>query len=233
MPNSNLAHETVWLDKSVFDDAESNYYTRLAGNATDSGVSEGVINKLQALEIENSDLRKTVNDLVGRLSKLETRVTSLETPGAKSATPAKAAAPKPAAKAAAKPADDDDDDVDLFGSDEEDEESKAVREKRLKEYGEKKSKKPGPIAKSSVILDVKPWDDETDMKELEKAVRSIQKDGLVWGVSKLMPVAYNVKKLQIVVVVEDDKVSIEELTEEIEAFEDFVQSVDIAAFNKI
>lgn len=34
-------------------------------------------------------------------------------------------------------------------------------------------------------------------------------------------------------VVEDDKISIEELSEEIQEFEDFVQSVDIAAFNKI
>ena len=44
---------------------------------------------------------------------------------------------------------------------------------------------PGPIAKSSVVLDVKPWDDETDMKALEQAVRSIQMDGLVWGACKL------------------------------------------------
>jgi hypothetical protein len=51
-----------------------------------------------------------------------------------------------------------DDDFDLFGSDEEeeDEESKRVREERLAAYAAKKSKKPGPIAKSSVILDVKP-----------------------------------------------------------------------------
>ena len=41
------------------------------------------------------------------------------------------------------------------------------------------------------------------------------------------------KKLQIVCVVEDDHVSIEELSEKIEAFEDFVQSVDVVAFNKI
>ena len=40
---------------------------------------------------------------------------------------------------------------------------------------------PGPIAKSNVVLDVKPWDDETDMKALEQAVRSIEMDGLVWG----------------------------------------------------
>lgn len=52
---------------------------------------------------------------------------------------------------------------------------------------------------------MKPWDDETDMKQLEDAVRTIQMDGLVWGVSKLVPLAYGIKKLQIVCVVEDDK----------------------------
>lgn len=35
--------------------------------------------------------------------------------------------------------------------------------------------------KSSVLLDVKPWDDETDMKKLEEAVRSVQMPGLLWG----------------------------------------------------
>lgn len=136
--------------------------------------------------------------------------------------------PAPPAKA-----DDDDDDLDLFGSDEEDAEAARVREERLKAYSEKKSKKPALIAKSSIVLDVKPWDDETDMKEMEKSVRSIEMDGLVWGASKLVPVGYGIHKLQIMSVVEDDKVSVDLLVEEIEKFEDHVQSVDIAAFNKI
>lgn len=41
-----------------------------------------------------------------------------------------------------------------------------------------------------VTLQVKPWDDETDMAALEKEVRAIEKDGLVWGASKLVPVGY-------------------------------------------
>lgn len=57
-----------------------------------------------------------------------------------------------------------------------------------------------------IILDVKPWDDETDMAALEESVRSIQTDGLLWGTSKLVPVVQGVKKLQITCVVEDDKV---------------------------
>jgi len=97
----------------------------------------------------------------------------------------------------------------------------------------KKAKKPVLIAKSNIILDVKPWDDETDMVQLEKCVRSIEMDGLLWGSSKLVPLAYTIKKLQISCVVEDDKVSVDDLEEKITAFEDYIQSVDIAAFNKI
>ncbi len=40
---------------------------------------------------------------------------------------------------------------------------------------------PKVIAKSSIVLDVKPWDDETDMKALEAGVRAIEMPGLLWG----------------------------------------------------
>lgn len=40
------------------------------------------------------------------------------------------------------------------------------------------------IAKSIIILDVKPWDDETNMREMEKEVRKIETDGLLWGACK-------------------------------------------------
>jgi len=129
---------------------------------------------------------------------------------------------------------DDDDDVDLFGSDdEEDEETLRIKEERLAAYAAKKAKKPALIAKSSILLDIKPWDDETDMAEMERLVRTVQKDGLLWGASKLVPLAYGIKKLQISCIVEDDKVGTDFLEEEITQFEELVQSVDIAAFNKI
>ncbi|KAH7171100.1 hypothetical protein EDB81DRAFT_777648 [Dactylonectria macrodidyma] len=129
----------------------------------------------------------------------------------------------------------DDDDVDLFGSDDEEEDAEAarIREERLAEYKKKKDNKPKTIAKSVVTLDVKPWDDETDMAALEAAVRAIDLDGLVWGASKLVPVGYGVRKLQINMVVEDEKVSVTELTEQIEEIEDYVQSTDVAAMQKL
>merc|ERR1712152_67090 len=104
---------------------------------------------------------------------------------------------------------------------------------RLKAYHEKKSKKPALIAKTSVLLDVKPWDDETDMDAMLAAVKSIEMEGLLWGANKLVPVGYGINKLQVMCVVEDAKVSIDELQEKICEFEDYVQSVDIAAMNKI
>lgn len=133
------------------------------------------------------------------------------------------------------PAADEDDDVDLFGSDDEEEDPEAVRirEERLAEYKKKKEGKTKPAAKSIVTMDVKPWDDETDMVALEAAVRSIEKDGLVWGASKLVPVGFGIKKLQINLVVEDEKVSLEDLENEIQEFEDYVQSTDIAAMQKL
>ena len=139
-------------------------------------------------------------------------------------------APAYVSGAAASAAADDDDDVDLFGSDEEedDEEKKRITEERLKAYAEKKAKKPALIAKTSVLLDVKPWDDETDMDAMLAAVKSIEMEGLLWGANKLVPVRYGINKLQVMCVVEDAKVSIDELQEKISDFEDFVQSVDVA-----
>ena len=76
-------------------------------------------------------------------------------------------------------------------------------------------------------------DDETDMKALEANVRAIEKDGLTWGASKLVPVGYGVSKLQINLVVEDEKVSIDDLQEQIAEDEDHVQSSDVVAMQKL
>jgi len=150
----------------------------------------------------------------------------------------------PANKQESKANDDEseEDDDDFFASsDDEDEEAKAAAEelkaKRVAEYNarkaEKAQKKGVVAAKSSITFDVKPWDDETDLDALCVEIKKIEMDGLVWGSSQKKPLAYGIFKLSIVCVVEDDKVGSDDLVEKIEAFEDHVQSVDIAAFNKI
>lgn len=128
--------------------------------------------------------------------------------------------------------DDDDDDMDLFGEETE-EEKKAAEERAAAVKASGKKKESG---KSSVLLDVKPWDDETDMQKLEEAVRSIQMEGLFWGASKLVPVGYGIKKLQIMMTIVDDLVSVDTLVEDhltAEPANEYIQSCDIVAFNKI
>lgn len=77
-----------------------------------------------------------MDELVARLSKLETRVSSLE--GGKPAAKTGKASPAPA-KSNGKAAKDDDSDIDLFGSDD-DVEANKVREQRLADYAAKKAK---------------------------------------------------------------------------------------------
>jgi len=127
-----------------------------------------------------------------------------------------------------------DDDIDLFGSDEEDDaEAEKLKAERVAAYNAKKANKPKTIAKSVVTLEVKPWDDETDLEALEKCVRSVEQEGLVWGSSKFVAVGYGIKKLQITLVIEDELVSLDELQEKIAEFEDYIQSTDIAAMQKL
>ncbi|XP_027032980.1 eukaryotic translation elongation factor 1 delta b (guanine nucleotide exchange protein) isoform X3 [Tachysurus fulvidraco] len=210
--------------------------TAAGGSSAEQGE---LLARMKELELENQRLQKMVQQLHSVVSNLESRVSVLEKrPAAPAAVVngiSSTVCPPPQ-KTPPAPADgeDDDDDLDLFGSDDEvDEEAERLKEQRLQEYAAKKAKKPAIIAKSSILLDVKPWDDETDMAKLEECVRSVQADGLLWGASKLVPVGYGIKKLQINCVVEDDKVGTDLLEEEITKFEDYVQSVDVAAFNKI
>jgi translation elongation factor EF-1beta len=59
-------------------------------------------------------------------------------------------------------------------------------------------------------------------------------DGLVWKQDcKKEPIAYGVHKLIVGCVIEDEKISVDDLQEKIMEFEEEVQSVDIAVFNKI
>lgn len=49
------------------------------------------------------------------------------------------------------------------------------------------------------------------MAALENAVRGLELNGLHWGASKLVPIAYGLKKLQIMLTIEDDLVSSDDI----------------------
>jgi len=118
-------------------------------------------------------------------------------------------------------------------NDSDDEAQKIIDAKAAEKLAKDKAAgKKAVIAKSTLILDVKPEGSDTDMVELEANVRALEQEGLDWKGSELVPVAYGVKKLRIISVIVDDLVSTDDLRERIEAIEG-VQSTDIYAFNKV
>ncbi len=146
---------------------------------------------------------------------------------------------KPAKKEEAKPKKEEpkkeeEDDDDLFGDDGEDDAAALEAIKKKKDEEKKQVKKAGPIAKSLILLDVKVWDPEQNLDDLAAKIISIEKDGLFWKTEyKLEDVAFGVKKIVIGMVVEDEKVSVDDIIDQLESWEDDIQSVDIVCFNKI
>jgi len=174
-----------------------------------------------------------------------------------SSAPAKAAAPAKKAAAAA------DDDFDMFGEEEEEVDDGAIvnelgetaaevkaaaaRRERMakaadlkaqadakKNAGKEAVKKEKPPEKSLIVLDVKPWEADTDLVMVWKEICKTQQEGLTWGEGyKLEPLAYGIKKLVLTCVIVDSLVVMDDVTDKIEALEEWVQSVEIASFNKI
>uniref|UniRef100_A0A2R9A8C5 Elongation factor 1-delta n=1 Tax=Pan paniscus TaxID=9597 RepID=A0A2R9A8C5_PANPA len=241
MATNFLVGEKIWFHKFKYGDAERRFYEQMNGPVAGASLQEASM-ILHDIARARENIPKSLAGSLGpgassgpsgdHSELWTTRETWLNVLG-KSLPGHRATAPQtqhmspmrqvePPAKKPATPAEDnEDDDIDLFGSDNE-------ATERLQQYAEKKAKNPALVAKSSILLDFKPWDDETGTAHLEACVRFIQLDGLVRGGSKLVPVGYGIWKLQI-----SDKVGTDLLEEEITKFEERMQSVDIAAFNKI
>ena len=124
------------------------------------------------------------------------------------------------------------DDLDLFG--EETEEDKKAKEEMKKKNKDKKGKKKKEVDKSHVILEIKGWDAEQDLEALaKKIISTIKMDGLSWNTGyKLEEVAFGIKKLVIAFLAEDDKVSVQEIIDTLESWENEIQSVETVSFNK-
>ncbi len=154
----------------------------------------------------------------------------------------KKAAPVAEAKAAPTKADAPaaDEEDDGFNFDDEEEDDQDARDARIAQKASEhaaKLKASGKDKKeagrSTVVFDVKPTEADTDLDALLGNLKAIEMAGLVWGAAEKIPVAFGVKKLRILCTIVDELVSVDALQEQIEAFEDDVQSVDIYSFNKV
>jgi elongation factor 1-beta len=106
--------------------------------------------------------------------------------------------------------------MDLWGDggEDDDEAAQLVAEKAAafrKQREEAKAAKRQQM--STVVLNVKPWDDTTDMAALEAQVRKVchssGPEAIVWGESNLIDVGYGIKSLKITCRIVRETVSIE------------------------
>merc|ERR1711935_490914 len=171
--------ESTWVNRAHYEGAWDAYQVFKATGTTVQAQKEANLDmdRIAKLETENAGLKKKLDDVLARLSNIEGQLKN-------------GAAPAAAAK--------------------EEAEAERIKAERIAAYNARKSakeeKKGKIVAKSSIMIDIKPWDDETCMKELEDNIRTIEMDGLLWGTGKLIAIGYGIKKLQITCVIEDDKV---------------------------
>jgi len=138
------------------------------------------------------------------------------------------------------------DDMFYEQNDDETEEEKAAtmaRQKRMaeakrlkdeKDAKDGKKKKEKEAEKSLLVLEVKPWEADTDLEMVWKKIIEYKQDGLTWGATfKLEPVAFGIKKLILTASIVDSMVLMDDITDNIEALEEFVQSVQVVSMNKI
>lgn len=73
--------------------------------------------------------------------------------------------------------------------------AKKLKEEKDAKDGKKKDKVKA-VEKSLVVLEVKPWEADTDLKMVWEKIKEHTQDGLTWGEAyKLEPVAYGIMKL--------------------------------------
>lgn len=164
--------------------------------------------------------------------------------------------PKGELKADKPKKEDDDDDIDLFGEDDKDAVKKLAESKKKEVAGKKKKE---VINKSSLVIEVKPADADTNLDDITKLCKQITIEGVTWGEAvKKVPVAFGLYKLQLCCTILDDIVNTNEIVDQIEALgmteeqlvklakrqegEDdeeeeetygLVQSAEIVSFNKL
>ena len=76
---------------------------------------------------------------------------------------------------------------------------------------EKKPEKAAPVERTQCVYEVKPAEAGQDMADLERRVRSVQREGLSWGEQfKVVDVAFGIQKL-IVQFLVDDRCGLQEV----------------------
>lgn len=95
-----------------------------------------------------------------------------------------------------------------------------------------KKKKERPPERSIIVFDVMPADTDVDLADLERRIKDIHLDSLIWGECAVEEVGFGIRKIRVACEIEDEKCNTDDIESRIADMEDFVQSVQITAFQK-
>lgn len=126
------------------------------------------------------------------------------------------------------------DEDDLFADD--GGEAAAALQTKLRKEAEERAARKMKNAKSMIVLEVKPFDADTDLESLALNIKKLTHEGIQnWGQEhKLEKIAFGIKKLIISVIVFDAKIGVDDITDLImEKYEEEVQSVDVHSMSKV
>eukprot|EP01038_Epipyxis_sp_PR26KG_P012273 gene12273-16459_t len=100
-------------------------------------------------------------------------------------------------------------------------------------YPGKWKKQEKSVEQSLCVLEVYPWEADTDLEKVWYKIKEYEQEGLLWGDTfKLEPVAFGIKKLVITCVIVDNLVLLDDIIESIESLEEWVQSAQVTSMNK-
>ncbi len=129
-----------------------------------------------------------------------------------------------------KKVEEDEDDLDLFGEETEEEKQALAKKKK-----EKKHKAKLAAQRSRVVLDIKGFEQDQDFLDLgNRILKNVAKEGLTWEQKpQVLPIAFGMKKLCLAMIIFDQKVSADDIIEQINLkYKKEIQSIDIADFQK-
>lgn len=74
--------------------------------------------------------------------------------------------------------------------------ARKLKDEKDAKDGKVKKEKVKAVEKSLVVLEVKPWEADTDLKMVWEKIKEFEQEGLAWGEAyKLEPVAFGIMKL--------------------------------------
>lgn len=86
---------------------------------------------------------------------------------------------------------------------------------------------------SQVVFAIRPWDHEQEMSQLMVTILGLNLDGVTWGATTTENVGYEIRDLILTAVIDEGRISIDNIIEAFIDLDDIISRVDVRLWNKV